>query len=79
MGGVAERRSGEGATDVRPEIRGRAFRNRIMASCLNAPQIVCQVTAALNRGVFIWGSGEGGRRQKQEQQRVLELFTGIMI
>lgn len=51
MGGVVERRSG--ATDVRPEIRGQAFRNRIMASCLNAPQIVCQVTAAFNRGVFI--------------------------
>lgn len=51
MGGVVERRSG--ATDVRPEIRGQAFRNRIMVSCLNALQIVCQVTAALNRGMFI--------------------------
>lgn len=52
-GGVVGRRSGEGATDVSPEIREESFRNRIMASCLNAPQIVCQVTAALNRDVFI--------------------------
>lgn len=37
MGGVVERRSGESSTDVRPEIRGKGFRNRIMASCLNAP------------------------------------------
>lgn len=38
MGGVVE-----GTTDVSPEIRGESFRNRIMASCLNAPQIVCRL------------------------------------
>lgn len=78
MGGVVERQREEGTTDVSPEIRGKSFRNRIMASCLNAPQIVCQVTAALNRDTFIGGSGEG-RMQKQQQQRLLVLFAVIMI
>ena len=36
-----------------PRDKRQSFCNRIMASCLNAPQIVCQVTAALNRDVFI--------------------------
>lgn len=53
MGGMVERRSRECTTDVRPEIRGRSFRNRIMASCLNARQIVCQVTAALTFFFFL--------------------------
>lgn len=78
MGGVVERRSGESSTDVRPEIRGKGFRNRIMASCLNAPQIVCRVTAALNSDAFI-GESDGRGMRKQEQQRLLVLFTGIMI
>lgn len=73
--GEAERR---GRYRCEPCDKMESFRNRIMASCLKAPQIVCQVTAALNRDVFIWESG-GGRMRKQEQQRVLVLFTGIMI
>lgn len=49
-GGEAER---GGRYRCEPQDKRESFRNRIMASCLSAPQIVCQVTAALNRDVFI--------------------------
>lgn len=57
-GGVLDGRSGGeaeqgGSYRCEPRDKRQSFRNRIMASCLNAPQIVCQVTAALNRDVFI--------------------------
>lgn len=48
-GGEAER---GGLYRCEPRDKRESFRNRIMASCLNAPQIVCQVTAALNRHVY---------------------------
>lgn len=51
-GGEAEE-EGRGRYRCEPRDKRESFRNRIMASCLSAPQIVCQVTAALNRDVFI--------------------------
>ncbi len=78
MGGVVVRRSRENNYRCERRDKRESFRNRIMASCLSARQIVCQVMAALNSDMFIWESG-GGRIQKQEQQRALVLFTGITI
>lgn len=73
MGGVVE-----GTTDVSPEIRGKSVRNRIMASCLNAPQIVCRVTAALNRDAFIGESG-GGRMRKTRTTKTPCAVYWVMI
>lgn len=55
-GGGLDGRGGDRAEQgglYRCEARDKrqSFLNRIMVSCLNGPQIVCQVTAALN--VFI--------------------------
>lgn len=76
--GLLHGRSGGEHYRCEPGDKMESFRNRIMASRLNAPQFVCQVTAALHREMFISESG-GGRTLKQEQQRVSVVFTGIMI
>lgn len=49
-GGEVER---GGLYRCEPYDKKKSFHNRIMASCLNALQIVCQVTEALNTDVFI--------------------------
>lgn len=43
-----------------------------MASCLNAPQIVCQVTAALNRYVYL-----RIRRRENAKTRTTKSFRGV--
>lgn len=50
MGGVAKSWfvSWGDSTDVSSEIRGKSSQCKVMASCLNGSEIVCQVTAALN-------------------------------